>query len=395
MRAVTPRRVAQALARRRERAGLLAARRSSLRPHYTFRGHGRGRLNVTVVLRDAAKPTSSTYIRLYGPLSRPAFGRRVGLDIVDEKALWISPRSTVCIVQRTAFSTRASARHFLTEARRRGCVVVVDSDDAFSALDPAHPQYAKQIERATILEDVMREADEVWLSTEQLLAAHPWAAARVVRNTLDVALWQVSPGVAEPEAVDSSPLRILYMGTTTHDGDFALVAPVLDRLHEQFPGEFTVVVVGVARGLADRPWMELLKPPDAAYPRFVPWLVGQAPFDIGLSPLVDSTFNRAKSDIKCLDYLAIGASPLVSDVLPYQVPELASLVRRVPNDDDSWYAALAGLVSGRVGLRRDAPARRRAGADYLTTRRSADASAALLSGRIAALRAAHHRSTHP
>jgi hypothetical protein len=385
VRPLTPRRVAQALARRRKRAGVLAARRESLRPAYAFGAHGRGRINVTVVLRNATKPTSSTYIRLYSPLSSPAFGRRVGLDIVDEKGMWISPRTTVCIVQRTAFSKPATARKFLTEARRRGCVVVVDSDDAFSALDPDHPQYELQIERAAILDTVMRESDEVWLSTDELLGAHPGSPARVVRNTLDRRLWAPDPGRAPLPA--GAPLRILYMGTTTHDGDFALIAPVLDRLHEAHPDAFRVVMVGVGRGLPEKPWMDVLKPPDGAYPQFVPWLVAQGPFDVGISPLVDSAFNRAKSDIKCLDYLAMGARPVVSDVLPYQVAELDGLVDRVGNDPTEWYAALEALVQQREAIRRDDEGRRAAGVDYVVQRRAADQTATLLRARVDALRA--------
>jgi hypothetical protein len=349
---------------------------------------------VTIVLRNAAKPTSSTYIRLYGPLALPAFGSRVGLDIVDEKALWISRRSAVCIVQRTAFSTHESAKRFLAEARRRGCVVVVDSDDAFSALDPDHPQYDKQIERGAILDGVMREADEVWLSTDDLLAALALPHAKVIRNTLDLGLWK--PGDEAATSVPAiAPLRILYMGTTTHDGDFALVSPVLERLHAAHPGMFVVVMVGVAKGLADKPWMQVVKPPDGAYPEFVPWLIAQGPFDVGISPLVESAFNRAKSDIKCLDYLALGVRPVVSDVLPYQVPELHELVQRVRNDPESWYAALEDLVVHRADLRHDAPARRQAAAGYLATTRSADLTAARLRERIDALRAARTRSSHP
>jgi hypothetical protein len=386
VRPVTPRRVAQALARRRKRTSLLASRRAALRPHYAFHAPGRGRFNVTVVLRNAAKPTSSTFIRLYSPLSRPGFARRTGLDVVDEKTMWISRHTAVCIVQRTAFSKKSTARAFLAEARRRGCLVIVDSDDAFSALDPDHPQYELQIQRAAILDGVMREADEVWLSTDELLAAHPDASSHVVRNTLDLDLW--SPRAARSFAPeDEGPLRILYMGTTTHDGDFALVDPVLDRLHAEHPGQFEVVMVGVAKGLPDKPWMSIQKPPDGAYPSFVPWLGGRGPFDVGLSPLVDSAFNRAKSDIKCLDYLALGARPVVSDVLPYRVAELDDLITRVGNQPDEWYATLEDLVRRRSDLRRDTDGRRAAGIDYVVERRSADITAAHLRGRIDALRA--------
>lgn len=380
---LTPRRLAAALRRRRRRSEQLAERRSSLLPHYAFQGHGRGRLNVTLVLRSAKKPTSSTYIRLLSPMSRPAFGP-VGLDVVDHKDLWISRRSDVCIVQRTAFNDSATAQRFVDEAHRRGCAVVVDSDDAFSTLDPDHPQYAQQIERAAVLEGVMRRADEVWLSTDDLRRAHDLPTSRVVRNTLDLALWKPGAGPAHASAPEA-PLRMLYMGTTTHDGDLAMLAPVLERLHAARPGAFVVVMVGVAKDVVERPWMRVVKPPSSAYHRFVPWLVEQGPFDVGLSPLLDSPFNRAKSDIKCLDYLALGARPVVSDVEPYRGAELDGLVDRVPDDPETWFTTLVSLVDGREGLRRDAPRQREAGQAYLASTRSADTTATFLRARLDAL----------
>lgn len=352
-------------------------------PHYALEGHGRGRLNVTLVLRSAKKPTSSTYIRLLSPMTRPPFGP-LGIDVVDQRSLWVSRRSQVCIVQRTAFDDPAAARSFLDEARRRGCVVVVDSDDAFSALDPDHPQHAEQVARAGVLEDVMAVADEVWLSTDVLLRAHDLPQALVVRNTLDLDLWRPGSG-PPPETDPAAPLRMLYMGTTTHDGDLALLAPVLQRLHAAHPGAFTVVTVGVAKGLADQPWMRVVKPPKSSYQQFVPWLASQGPFDIGLSPLLDTAFNRAKSDIKCLDYLALGARPVVSDVEPYRVAELDGLVDRVPEDADAWFAVLERHVVQRAALRRDAAGTRATGRAYLTSTRSAASTAALLRRRLDAL----------
>ena len=390
MRALSPRRLSHALARRRRRAQQLAERRAALLPYYAFDGHGRRRLNITLVLRSAKKPTSSTYIRLLGPMAKQTFGR-VGLEVIDRKSLSISRRADVCIVQRTAFDHADTATRFVDEARSRGCVIVVDSDDAFSALEPDHPQYAEQIQRAQVLEDVMRRADEVWFSTDDLRRAHDLPASLVVRNTLDLDLWRPGSGPT-PETDPEAPLRMLYMGTTTHDGDLAMLAPVLERLHAAHPGEFTVVMVGVAKGLAEQPWMQVVKPPSSSYQQFVPWLVSQGPFDLGLSPLLDSGFNRAKSDIKCLDYLALGARPVVSDVEPYRVDELDDLVDRVPELPEAWFAALEHHVVGRAALRQAAVRDRATGFDYLSTRRSADQTAALLRERLDALVAARPTS---
>lgn len=41
-------------------------------------------------------------------------------------------------------------------------------------------------------------------------------------------------------------------------------------------------------------------------------------FDIGIAPLVDTTFARSKSAIKCLEYSALGIPVIASDVRPYR-----------------------------------------------------------------------------
>jgi glycosyl transferase family 1 len=73
------------------------------------------------------------------------------------------------------------------------------------------------------------------------------------------------------------------------------------------------------------------------------WLASQDNWSIGIAPLTDSAFNRSKSAIKALDYMAMGVAAVASDVPAYRgLPENAVL--HVPNDPDAWYMALAGLI---------------------------------------------------
>lgn len=66
-------------------------------------------------------------------------------------------------------------------------------------------------------------------------------------------------------------------------------------------------------------------------------------FDIGLAPLVDSAFNRARSDVKLKEYAAAGAMWLASPVGPYAGygEEQGGLLV----EDDGWFAALDEMVT--------------------------------------------------
>jgi hypothetical protein len=108
--------------------------------------------------------------------------------------------------------------------------------------------------------------------------------------------------------------------------------------------------------------------PAAEYPA----LLSRLGIDIGLAPLHDTTFNRAKSDIKYLEYSAIGAVTIASPVAPYLSSirkERGMLVR--PNNMDGWSRAINVAVG-------DPHLRQRLGAaarDWVRRERSIQATA--------------------
>jgi hypothetical protein len=143
------------------------------------------------------------------------------------------------------------------------------------------------------------------------------------------------------------------MGTHTHGADFAMIRPALERLAEERPGSFELTVIGVSPDIEPAPWMNRLSPPAEAiaYPRFVHWLREQGPFDLGLAPLVDNDFNRGKSDIKLLDYAALGLAALASDGPAYTADPALPATRVA---DDKWYDALAHILDHRDAAREEA-----------------------------------------
>ncbi|MDQ2763168.1 MAG: glycosyltransferase [Pseudomonadota bacterium] len=147
-------------------------------------------------------------------------------------------------------------------------------------------------------------------------------------------------------------MRILCMGTTTHQHDFALLQPALLRLKAEYGDRIVIDVVGMTSGDDLPRGLNRISPPASAwrsYPGFVQWLTSATPpWHIGLAPLLNTPFNLCKSPIKAMDYAALGLVVLASDIPVYR----GSLAdgpagQLVPNSPAAWYAALTWLLRNR------------------------------------------------
>jgi processive 1,2-diacylglycerol beta-glucosyltransferase len=142
------------------------------------------------------------------------------------------------------------------------------------------------------------------------------------------------------------------MGTMTHDNDLRMILPALQAVWRRHP-ETELQMIGMvandpARGMwADLPVRQVGPlPEENEYPLFMVWFAGVVHWDIALAPLEDDDFNRCKSDIKFLDYSAIGAAGIFS-----RVPAYASSVDHrqtgwlAENTPAAWEEALETLLT--------------------------------------------------
>ncbi len=305
-----------------------------------------GRVSVVVVPErfENATPSPCGYIRLLQPLDHLASTGEIDIVLADPTEA-LRYRADIIATQRYALPDAATADALAAHCRAHGIRLLYDLDDDLLNIPRDHPEAAILRPRARLVARMLGHADAVWASTPALrqslhAAGH---AARVVANGLDERLWAAPPSPIRPAR---GPVRILYMGTATHDADFAIVEPALARLHAEFAGRVRIDMIGVtARGVPD--FIRRLAPPAhaiASYPGFVDWITGQPitgqNWDIGIAPLADTGFNRCKSAIKVLDYAALGLAVLASDVPAYR----GSAAELVGNTAPAWFAALARLV---------------------------------------------------
>ena len=307
-------------------------------------------LHVVVEHGEDRQPYGCAYIRDILPLTHPvnqgSFRVTHGLGLREAE---------IVVVERTwkPAVTLGEAEDLVARVRRQGSCLVYSLDDNLLDLEGL-PQETRAVVRL-----FCREADGVVVATPAL-AERVGGLSRCVRlvpNAVDERLH--FSGEEDPPQQREGRLVVGYMGTFTHDRDLMMVLQPLREILRQWPGPVELQIVGA---LADRKLMlafeglpaTLIQVPgqDVAYPRFVPWMHRNLRWDVAVAPLEDTAFNRYKSDIKYLDYAALGCPGIYSSVPSYTgtVEHLRTglLVDEAPA---SWAAALAALL-GDPGLRR-------------------------------------------
>ena len=297
------------------------------------------RKRVGLLLQQGkAWPTSSAFIRLIAPLTTDYAQRCLDIVHLDSAT---DPRlqdCDICIVQRVAVRGEEDSAFLLSCLENLGIPLYVDTDDAFFF----HEQHKAD---DVVLQSLMTAAKETWFSTQELerLYAHIPGNTRVLQNDLDPRFWR---NYRKPvnTTFGTDIVRFVYMGTATHDDDFREVLPAFKRLAKERPGSFELTIIGAVRQPPAEDWVKVIRPPadKGSYPYFVRWLVENAAFDVGIAPLVDSAFNHAKSDVKTLDYAALGLLPLVSDCPAYR--HAIDTEMAIGCIGDSWFENALAIV---------------------------------------------------
>ncbi len=238
------------------------------------------------------------------------------------------------------------------ESRQRGLPILCHIDDDLFSPPPTigierfrkagHPRRLATLRSALQRSDLTVVASPVLRERALRLAGH----GRVVCMPIG------SAGVVRPRrpALGAGPVSIGYMGSASHDSDLAMIAPALNRILETCSGVTLTLFGSIAR----QPSVSLL--PGSI--RLEPGVYGdyagfrrrlaELRFDIGLAPLQDTGFNRAKTATKWIEYAEAGAAVIASDVTPYG--QLGATNALLAVGTDGWEAAIRRLVE-QPGLR--------------------------------------------
>ena len=234
--------------------------------------------------------------------------------------------------------------------------VVYETDDDLESLDTTNPTKAVIDRTLSTVKMLGYESDAITTTTPYLadvLEKRYGKKPFVIPNALDLRQYKVN--------TKGSPVIVGWSGGCTHAIDLLLI---LDSLMEiQKKTRFHFVLQGFTIAMLDGQeyvWRRMRELGLDVYEekeyimhciemcdkikkmqslQFVPFypaemfggLLSKLNLDIGLCPLRDSVFNKAKSCVKYYEYAATGAATLASDVVPYNT-EVKYLWNNTPED---------------------------------------------------------------
>jgi len=263
----------------------------------------------------AVSPCGS--IRLVQPFDLlGSVSRDLMFEQVDAKSVF-HRIADILVCQRHVFSNLADADRLIEHCHKHRIRLVYDLDDDLVNIPDNHPEVNHLRKLAPVVIKLLRAADVVWVATPALARriTEIRSDAIIVPNALDDRIWKtVKDGRTE------NKIRILYMGTATHDEELTFLAPVALELSQRYGNRVRFEVVGVTTKILPTGFDRRLPDTDLAnlsYPGFVEWFVRQK-WDIAVSPLIDGTFNQCKSAIKLMDYAAIRVPVVASKHSEYE-----------------------------------------------------------------------------
>jgi len=210
-------------------------------------------------------------------------------------------------------------------------------DDLTSELPPEHPNYQGNLrEGHTRTLQALALSDRLIVSTQPLAdyyAAH-CKDIRVVPNALDMRHWG-GYFQMQGDRAGKKP-RVGWVGAGQHQGDLRCMQQVVQAL----AGEVEWVFMGMCPD-ALRPFIDEFHP-FVAY-RDYPAKMASLALDIAIAPLQAHPFNVCKSNLRLLEYGAMGWPVVCSDLIPYRTDNPP--VMHVANDDAAWLAALRALLA--------------------------------------------------
>jgi len=264
-------------------------------------------------------------------------GHQVDVDR-DGEALTDGRLRDVDVVHVHRYS-EPETRQAVGRLRDQGVAIVWDNDDDMAG-SPFKTKGALHAQREKTNATSMLEVADLVTTTSPYLAQqfHDWGATEVAVVENYIPANYVADRQADRERGDGVTIGWIGAGEHYHDLEQLQLRATFRRLLEAHP-DVRFATVGLKLGLpAERCH-------HTALVQYRDLASHAASFDVGIAPIADIPFNRARSNVKLKEYAVAGLPWLASPIGPY-----AGLGERQGGRlvaDDRWYEELERLVIDR------------------------------------------------
>lgn len=313
--------------------------------------------NLKTVLYIKRDEDGCGYYRCF----QPALSlRRLGLmnTIVDLQSSTPEHIKQADIVVFQALGTLASIEA-MDFAVKENKAIVVECDDFLNVVSPNNPGYVSWhpgnliLHRAT---EQIKKADAMTVSTPQLAREYfPYQKnIYILPNFLSRQMWEDLPVTKKTDGI----VRIGWAGGNAHVDDLRMIAPVLEKIIKEFNGKVRFETMGMSKRelhgvFKMQEFFDLC--PKCGYQGEMQYMPGENlsdypqvlasyGWDIALAPIVDTSFNTSKSDLKLKEYSAVGFPMIASRVTPYIEAKANGCNVRLASTFKEWYNYIKELI---------------------------------------------------
>lgn len=258
----------------------------------------------------------------------------------------------IIVVQRDSLDAEC-AEILINHCKKFNTKLIFEIDDDLLSIDENHPDYEEFSVKQEIMKYLISNADVITVSTknlrEKLLEFN--SNIFVIRNGLNNLFSNnfINNG--------SDTIKIGYMGSNTHKNDFNIIKDAIVDVKRYFSNhnmEIIFEIIGVTDEIFD--YVNQIEIPEnnQTYPNFIKWLNRIIDWDIGLAPLEFNEINNSKSEIKYIEYSALGVPGIYSDVGAYSevIENFNNGILIKENTTNEWKNAIINLIENK-SLRED------------------------------------------
>jgi|LSQX01.1.fsa_nt_gb glycosyltransferase involved in cell wall biosynthesis len=283
------------------------------------------------------------YIRLYDPLEILQRNNRIKLTTGQDYKKYKD--SDVFFIERTWNDkiTNEQTNTFIKYIKNTGKKFIYEIDD--NLLDNKN----LNVNQKNTIRLMARNADVIIVSTEELKRRMSVFNSQIV----------VIPNFLSTDYIGTRKnkfgsnkqiITIGYTGTFSHQPDFQMIKLPLMQILKKYEDKVVFEVVGALtdketlRALPNARVIELGQ--KSRYDLYWKWMCDNNYWDIGIAPLKKNVFTICKSDIKFLDYAALGIAGIYSNHPAYSdtiIPNTNGIL--VQNTCEAWFQGLEKLIT--------------------------------------------------
>lgn len=230
----------------------------------------------------------------------------------------------------------------LKRAKKLGIKVIYETDDDFLDLSSDNPSYNYIMGNKDNIQKVIENADVITTSTPEL-ADRLKKAGR--KNVEIIKNYHTNNIVSFKPFKQRETIKIGYFGTFTHSDDLEMIHNVILRVKDILSDrDIEFEIVGISNNESEWYLTKQLPYYPMSASTFTKWLHREVDWDIGIAPLTNTNFNKCKSELKYIEYTALGIPTVASNLNSYSEAITDGVDGFLANTEDEWVNKLLQLI---------------------------------------------------